>query len=99
MIVVIGRYPIYLEEAQRLGGKKFDIPQDEWTALPSDKRWALNKAFLDEAIEAGDQIILATLPEKVPAGSTLEAELDYLASRGYLPRQIGDHWEVVRSRT
>jgi len=35
--------------------------------------------------------------EKVPSGSTLEKELNYLASRGWFPRQVGDHWEVAPS--
>jgi hypothetical protein len=62
-----------------------------------DQRWAINKEFLDEAIGAGEQIILVTPPEKVPSGSTLEKELNYLASHGWFPRQVGDHWEVVPS--
>jgi hypothetical protein len=30
-------------------------------------------------------------------GSTLEKELNYLARHDCFPKQIGDHWEVVRS--
>lgn len=96
-MIVIGRHPIYLEEAKRLKGRVFDIPQHEWEAMPPDQRWAINKEFLDEAIAADEQIILATPPEKVPSGSTLEKELNYLASRGWFPRQVGDHWEVAPS--
>lgn len=96
-MIVIGRYPIYLQEAGRLGGKVFNIPQDEWDAKTPDQRWAFNKKFLDNAIVDDEQIILATPPEKVPLDSTLEKELNYLASHGYLPKQVGDHWEVARS--
>lgn len=96
-MIVIGRYPIYLEEAARLPGRAFDIPQDAWDAMTPDQRWILHKEFLDDAIVAGEQIRLATAPEKVPSGSTLEKELNYLASCGFLPRQVGDHWEVVQS--
>jgi hypothetical protein len=97
MIVVIGRYPIYLKEAEKLGGKKFNIPQDEWVTMLPSERWASNKKFLDEAIAAGDKIVLTTAPEKVPAGSTLEKELNYLASCGWLPRQVDGGWEIAPS--
>jgi hypothetical protein len=96
-MIVIGRYPIYLQEAARLCGRAFDIPQDEWDAMTPDERWTFNRKFLDEAILAGEQIILATPPEKVPSGSTLEKELNYLASHGCFPKQVGDHWEVATS--
>jgi hypothetical protein len=96
-MIVIGRYPIYLREAERLDGRVFNIPQDEWDAMTPVQRWAFNKEFLDKAIVADEQIILATPPEKVPLGSTLEKELNYLASHGYLPKQVGDHWEVSKS--
>jgi hypothetical protein len=96
-MIVIGRYPIYLREAETLKGRVFNIPQDKWAAMTPDERWAFNKQFLDEALVADEQIILATPPEKVPLGSTLEKELNYLASHGCFPKQIGDRWEVVRS--
>ena len=96
-MIVIGRFPIYLKEAERLCGRVFNISKDEWDAMALDQRWTFNKEFLDEAIVAGEQIILATPPEKVPSGSTLEKELNYLASRGWFPRQVGDHWEVAPS--
>jgi hypothetical protein len=96
-MIVIGRYRIYLDVAAELGGEVFNIPQDKWNSMTPDERWALNKEFLDQAIAGNKTIRLATPPEKVPLGSTLEKELNYLASHGYLPRQIGvDHWEVVR---
>ena len=71
-MIVIGRYPIYLQEAAKRSGRAFNIPQDEWDAMPPDQRWTFNKEFLDKAIVAGEQIVLATPPEKVPSGSTLE---------------------------
>jgi hypothetical protein len=54
--------------------------------MTPDQRWAINQDFLDSAIAAGEQIILATAPEKIPMGSTLEMDLDYLASYGYVAR-------------
>ncbi len=64
--------------------------------MTPDQQWAINREFLDAAIAAGEQIILATAPEKIPLGSTLEMELEYLATYGYLPRQKDDQWEVAR---
>jgi len=95
--IVIGRYPIYLQEPRRLCGRVFNIPQYEWDDMTPDQRWTFNKEFLDKAIVDREQIILATPPEKVPSGSTLEKELNYLASCDCFPKQVGDHWEVVRS--
>jgi hypothetical protein len=37
-------------------------------------QWSKNVAFLDAAITAGERIILATPPEKIPPGCTLEKE-------------------------
>jgi hypothetical protein len=96
-MIVIGRYRLYILEAKKLNAEVFNLPPDEWEPLTPDQRWALNKEFLDKAIAANDQIRLVTPPEKVPLGSTLEKELIYLASRGWFPRQVDDHWEVVRS--
>jgi hypothetical protein len=93
-MIVIGRYPIYLQEADRLKGRVFNVSQEEWAAMSPDQRWAINKEFLDAAIVADEQIIPATPPEKVPLGSTLEKELNYLASHDCFPNQIGDHWEL-----
>lgn len=75
-MIVIGRYPFYLELGERLKARVFDIPQKAWKAMTPDQRWAMNRDFLDSAIAAGEQIILTTTPEKVPMGSTLEMELD-----------------------
>jgi hypothetical protein len=96
-MIVIGRFPIYISVGVTLGARIFNIPPDKWNTMTPDEQWALNKEFLDKAIMANEEIRLATPPEKVPSGSTLEKELNYLASHGYLPKQIGiDHWEVVR---
>lgn len=95
-MIVIGRYPHYLELAESLKARAFNIPQGQWLAMSAEERWAINRQFLDEAMAADKQIILATAPEKVPLGSTLEKELDYLASYGFFPKEVGDHWEVSR---
>ena len=97
-MIVIGRYPIYLEVAKALKARAFNIPKTVWANMTPSQQWSANEAFLDQAISDGEQIILATPPEKVPLGGFLEMELNYLASRGYLPRQIRGRWEVVKVR-
>ncbi len=97
-MIVIGRFPIYLEEATRLKARAFDIPMHIWSTWTKDEQWKANEDFLAQAISAGEQIILATPPEKVPSGRTLEKKLNYLASRGFLPRQINGRWEVIEIR-
>jgi hypothetical protein len=94
-VVVIGRYPIYLEVAKALKARAFDIPIHIWSNWTKDEQWKANEDFLAEAISAGETIILATPPEKVPLGGFLEKELNYLARRGYLPRWINGRWEVI----
>ena len=95
-MIVIGRYRFYLELGERLNARVFNIPQSEWDAMTPEQRWAINRDFLDSAIMRGEQIILECAPEKVPMGSTLEKELDYLATHGYLPRLVGTRWEVAQ---
>jgi hypothetical protein len=96
-MIVIGRYRVYLDVAAQVGVEVFNVPRYEWDRLDDAQRWALNREFLDKAIDANDQIWLATAPEKVPSGSTLEKELKYLADHGWFPRQVDDHWEVAPS--
>ena len=97
-MIVIGRFPVYLEEAKRLKARAFDIPMHIWSTWTYDEQWKANEEFLAKAIAAGEQIVLATPPEKVPLGRFLEKELNYLASRGYLPQWVDDQWEVVKVR-
>jgi hypothetical protein len=98
LVIVIGRYPIYLDVAKDLGARAFNIPASVWDSMTADQQWRANADFLDEAIAAGEEIILATPPEKIPPDCTLEKELNYLASHGFLPKFIKGRWEVVKVR-
>jgi hypothetical protein len=103
---VIGHYPLYLEVGRRLDAKLFSIPEGQWEAMSPEKRVGLNRAFLDEAMASGEEIILATDPAKVQPGSTLEMELDYLRDFGYVPGKayrfdadgkiVDAYWRVSR---
>ena len=57
--------------------------------LVRDAVWAINKQFLDEAIQRGDELILATDSQLARAGSYFAKELAYLESLGYTPGPSG----------
>jgi hypothetical protein len=86
--IVIGRYPFYVEEAERRQARCFNIPMEVWDAMTPEARWGANRRFLDEAIEQGDEIILATPFEDV-GGGYFRKELVYLHSLGYRPSKDG----------
>lgn len=92
--IVLGHYPFYIEEAERRGARCFNLHADIWDCLTDDERWEQNRRFLDEAIEQGDEIILATSLGNVRIGSYFEKELQYLASCGYRP--TSDKRRLVR---
>jgi hypothetical protein len=56
-----------MELASKLGARAFNIPMSTWNNMPAEEQWRANVEFLDEAIAAGERIILATPPEKIPA--------------------------------
>jgi hypothetical protein len=92
--IVLGHYPFYLEEARRRGAACLNIPQWEWERMTEAERWERNQQFLDQAIERGDEIILATSLGALQIGSYFHKELKYLASRGY--RLAKDRMRLVR---
>jgi hypothetical protein len=56
---VLGSYPRYVELADELGAKRFNIPEAVWNTMTAAERWAANKKFLDRMIARGDMIILS----------------------------------------
>lgn len=62
--------------------------------------WSRNKAFIDDAIERGDEIRLVTDPYKplYQGGNVYQRELRYLRDRGYTFEQNDDYWIAVRGR-
>jgi len=59
--------------------------------------WSRNKAFIDDAIERGDEIRLVTDPTKplYQGGNTYQLELRYLRDRGYTFQPYDDYWIAV----
>lgn len=82
-VSVIGRFPEYLEVAERLGARRFDVPSEIWSKMTSEERWAANAKFLDGAIARGDEFVLASPLSAATEGTTFLREVRYLLARGY----------------
>lgn len=81
---VLGRYPRYIELADEIGARKFDIPMNVWNKMTATEKWAANQKFLDRLIKRGDEIILAVPVNNVSdLTGYFRQELDYLIQKGY----------------
>ncbi|MEW6747577.1 MAG: RHS repeat-associated core domain-containing protein [Planctomycetota bacterium] len=80
---VLGHYPEYVNLAEELGARRFNIPGEIWDRMTDAERWTANQKFLDRMIRRGDEIILATPVDRVRPGSYFSRELDYLFNKGY----------------
>jgi len=59
--------------------------------------WKANKAWINEAIESGRDILLAIDPSKVRKGSVLEKEIKYLEKKGFqIIGNAQEGWRLVR---
>jgi hypothetical protein len=86
---VLGHYPEYMNMADSLGHRRFDIPKAAWDKMTDAQRWTANQKFLDRTISRGDDILLSTPLDKVKPGSYFERELQYLSGKGYTPSADG----------
>jgi RHS repeat-associated protein len=80
---VLGHYPEYLQLAEEMGAKKFQIPTNVWNKMSESEQWGANTKYLDRMISRGDNIRLATPIEQVKPGSFYQRELNYLFDKGY----------------
>lgn len=81
---VLGKFPEYLEKANALNARRFNIPANVWAKMSEVERWAANQKFLDRAIARGDEFILARRINNVAeVFGAFRKELDYLTSKGY----------------
>ena len=68
--------------------------------------WTRNKAFIDDALNAGKEVRLVTDPNpSLPAppggwpyvgGNTYARELNYLIGKGYGWQPVDDYWQITR---
>jgi hypothetical protein len=96
VIVVIGHNPAYVRLADTRGHVWFEVDTDVWESWDDARRWAVNQAFLDNAIASDAIFLLATPPNEAREGSCYARELDYLKLRGYKARLTGSDWELFR---
>ena len=82
-IGVLGHYPAYVETAEKIGARYFNVPMHIWEKMSRKEQWIANRKFLDRMIVRRDEVILATPQNKVREGSAYSGELNYLRSRGY----------------
>lgn len=74
--------------------------EGNWSELSrkySNKQiWKINKAFLDNQINANNKIIFSHDPYHTIPGSFFEREVNYLKKNGYTFEMIGDYYHAVR---
>jgi hypothetical protein len=85
---VIGKFtnsPNYLQVAEKMGAKAFDIKNPAvWKSMSEGERWAANQKFLDRAIARGGDFVLdRPIKDISRISGTFRKELDYLSQRGF----------------
>jgi RHS repeat-associated protein len=82
-VAVLGHYPGYVNTAESIGARHFNVPAEVWARMSPAEQWAANVKFLDRLIMRGDTVVLSTPASAARAGSWFSRELEYLSSRGY----------------
>ncbi len=81
---VLGKYPDYINLADDLGAKRFNVPTEVWNRMSKEEQWAANKKFLDRMIARGDDIVLSNPVFDIDdVTGALRRELDYLIEQGF----------------
>ena len=81
---VLGKYPDYIDLAEGLGARRFNVPTSIWNKMSKAEQWAANKKFLDRAISRGDDIILSNPVKDInKVSGAFRQELDYLVEQGF----------------
>ena len=80
---VLGHYPDYVKVSDKIGARRFEIPETAWNKMSPAEQWGANKKFLERMISKGDEVILGTPAGQSRSGSYYARELDYLKSQGY----------------
>jgi hypothetical protein len=93
-LTVLGHYPKYLELADELNAKRFNIPIEIWNKMTPEQQWNANKKFLDRLIVRGDNVRLSVNVDDIHKKSYLAKELDYLREHGY--HVSSDGWWLTK---
>ena len=88
----------YVNVANKLGTQYFQLNNwEELSSKYSNKQiWKINKAFLDNQIQANNTIIFSHNPYFAGKGSFFEREVKYLKDQGFSFEKIGDYYHAVR---
>jgi hypothetical protein len=87
--ISLGHFPEYVELGARTGARTFSMPDEAWNAIPAEEQWIRIQHLLDQALENGSEIRLATPLHAIRPGSFLERELQYLFAKGFVPSPDG----------
>lgn len=83
-VTVLGKYPEYIEMAEEIGARRFNVPSDVWSKMTSAEKWAANQKFLDRTILQSDQIILSNPVRNVnEVNGSFRKEIEYLMQKGF----------------
>jgi len=81
---VLGKFPDYVELADELGARRFNIPTEIWNKMTPTEQWAANQKFLDQLIARGDEIILSNPVKSISeATGSYRRELRYLMDESF----------------
>jgi RHS repeat-associated protein len=98
---VIGKYknsPNYLQVAENLRAKAFDVPPHIFAKMTEAQQWAANQKFLDRAIARGGNFLLDKPIKDISSTSGgLRKELDYLSDKGF--KLSPDGWRMTKSES
>jgi len=87
---VLGKYPDYINLAEELGAKRFNIPTNVWNKMTPAQQWGANQKFLDRMIMRGDKVILSNPVLDInKVSGAFRQELDYLIGKGYRLNSTG----------
>jgi hypothetical protein len=83
-MIVLGSFPEYLEEANRLGANAMTLSARSWQFFGNNgEQWTTFRSFLDASRHAHNDIRLATNPAAISSGSIAAQELAHLISHGF----------------
>ena len=89
-ISVLGKFPDYLNLADKLGARRFSIPQSVWNKMTAAERWVANQKFLDRIIQRGDRILLSNpVTDLNKVSGAFRKELEYLMEKGFRLNSTG----------